>query len=313
MYSPPSGPSPSTRSGFILFLVAAAAVFVRTQTLVDPPSGESFDASHYAVTLDLDVTDGTITGKERIELTMRAAAAVLVLDIGALALIRCEAAARDSFPAECAAVDRHPAGAGARGRRRALDIAYHGAPRTGLTLLAEERPGYTTFSTSQWMPAVDAPADRATLDLEVSMPAGWRAAGSGREVERRSRDGRAVYRWRQTRETASFLFGFVAGNFAEATARRGNVVAALSGLGRFRPGAPSNLPRHAGHARLLRRARRPAVSGRQLHAGARGDERRPGARGLSHMSEAYGASVFDDVTATGLMAHELAHNGGATS
>ena len=32
-----------------------------------------------------------------------------------------------------------------------------------------------------------------------------------------------MYRWRQARETASFLFGFVAGNFAEATSRRGNV------------------------------------------------------------------------------------------
>jgi hypothetical protein len=32
------------------------------------------------------------------------------------------------------------------------------------------------------MVAVDAPGDRATLDLHVAMPQGWRAAGSGRLV-----------------------------------------------------------------------------------------------------------------------------------
>jgi len=308
MYSPPSGPSPSTRSGFILFLVAAAAVFVRTQTLVDPPSGESFDASHYAVTLDLDVTDGTITGKERIELTMRAAAAVLVLDIGALAVdsVRSGGASTPFQQSARRLIVTLPAPASA-GERLRLDVTYHGTPRTGLTLLAGGGQAYTTFSTSQWMPVVDAPADRATLDLEVSMPAGWRAAGSGREVERRTRDGRTTYRWRNERETSSFLYGFVAGAFAEATGRRGNVSLRYLGspfsadeLQRIFRDTPDMLAFFEERAGVPY----PADSYSQALVATSGGQE---LAGLSHMSEAYGRSVLADATATSLIAHELAH------
>ena len=93
----------------------------------------------------------------------------------------------------------------------------------GLTLLAAGAQAYTAFSTSQWMVAVDSPAERAALDLEVTLPSAWKAAGSGREVSRVERAGTTTYRWRQERETASFLYGFVAGQFAEAIETRGAV------------------------------------------------------------------------------------------
>ena len=316
MCSRQSGPSRSTdrvRAGGILVLIAGVAALARAQQPPEvPPGGTAFDVGHYAVTLELDVAAGGITGKERVELTVREATASLVFDSGALIVdsVRVGTASGGTPLSFRQAAQRLivtlPAPARA-GERHALDIAYHGAPRTGLTLLAKSAQAYTTFSTSQWMPTVNAPEDRATLDLEVSMPAGWRAAGSGREVERRSKGAKAVYRWRQARETASFLFGFVAGNFAEATSRRGNVSLRYLGspfssgeLHRIFRDTPDMLAFFEERAGLPY----PGDSYTQALVATSGGQE---LAGLSHMSEEYGRLVSNDATATSLMAHELAH------
>jgi aminopeptidase N len=184
------------------------------------------------------------------------------------------------------------------GDQRRLDITYHGAPRTGLTLLAGGGQAIHTFSTSQWMPAVDAPADRATLDLEVSMPAGGAPPAAAAKWTAHARR-RAVYRWRHERATASFLFGFVAGNFAEATARRGNVALRYLGsafssgeLHRIFRDTPDMLAFFEERAGLPY----PGDSYTQALVATSGGQE---LSGLSHMSEDYGRAVFDDFTATG--------------
>ena len=170
------------RAGLLLLFILTAAPLVRTQTDAPPP-GTSFDVTHYTVELDLDVDAGTIAGREQIDLTVRDTTASLVFDSGALVLdsITSSGAALAFVQRARRLIVTLPAPARAGDRRR-LELAYHGAPRTGLTLLATNAQAYTAFSTSHWMVAVDAPADRATLELEVTLPAGWRAAGSGREV-----------------------------------------------------------------------------------------------------------------------------------
>src|SRR5690349_1462741 len=203
--------------------LAAAAALVAAQAPATR-TGTPIDISRYTVALDLDVDRGAITGKERIELTTRGRGRVLAFDSGALVVdsIRMEGTAL-SFAQEAPWLFVSLAEAAREGERRRLDITYHGAPGNGLTMLAARQQAYTTFSTSQWMVAVNAPLERATLDLEVAMPAGWLAAGNGQEVERRTRDGRTTYRWRHERETSSFLYGFVAGSFAESGTTHGKV------------------------------------------------------------------------------------------
>ena len=314
MCSPQSAPSPSTEPGFGLtaFLVAVATALVAAQQAeVVPPAGESFDAGHYAVTLDLDVAAGGITGKERVELTVRQATASLVFDSGALIVDSVENAGAGGGVLPFVQRARHlivtlPSEAPA-GERRALDITYHGAPRTGLTQLAARAQAYTAFSTSQWMVAVDAPSDRATLDLEVAVPAGWKAAGNGRQGSMEARPGRTSYRWRQDREVPSFLFGFVAGAFTEAGDTHGAV--ALTYLGA--PFSADELRRIFRETPAMmtffeERSGLPYPGDRYtqaLVAVSGGQE----LAGLSHMSEAYGRAVLADATATGLIAHELAH------
>jgi len=314
MCSPPSAPSRSTRrgsatgAGFILVLVAAAAALVRAQAPPIPPSGDSFDVSQYAVELVLDVTAGTISGHERIELTIRDATRSLVFDSGALA-VESVADGRGPLPFVQGArrlIVTLPAEAPA-GEHRRIDVTYHGAPRNGLTLLADSAQAYTAFSTSQWMVAVDAPDDRATLDLEVTMPTGWKAAGSGRQMAGAGRKGRTVYHWRQDRDVPTYTFGFVAGVFAEVTqAHRGLALRYLGAafpaddlrrIFRDTPAMMDFLEERAGvpyPGDAYTQALVPVSGGQEL-------------AGLSHMSDAYGRTVLADATATSLIAHELAH------
>jgi len=310
MYSPPSGRSRSIRAGGLLLLSAATAALVTAQA----PSrveGTAIDVSHYTVALELDVDRGTISGREILELTMRAPDTAIVVNSGALVVdsVRTSGAngGRISFKQDAQRLIVTLPAPAREGERQRLDITYHGTPRTGLTLLAGGGQAYTTFSTSQWMPAVDAPADRATLDLEVSMPAGWRAAGSGREVEQRTRDNRTTYRWRHERETSSFLYGFVAGTFAEATGKRGNVSLRYLGSA-FSAGELQQIFRETPDMLAFFEERAgvpyPGDSYTQALVAMSGGQE---LSGLSHMSEAYGRAVLADATATGLIAHELAH------
>ena len=140
------------------------------------------------------------------------------------------------------------------------------------------------------------------------MPAGWRAAGSGRQQARRESRAapRCIAGVRTARRRAS-CSGSSPAPSPRRTARRGKVALAISAR-RSRGRAPDGLPRHARHAGLLRGARRRALSGRRVRAGARGDERRAGAgRAVAHVRGATDARCSPTPTATSLIAHELAH------
>jgi len=308
MYSPQSVRSRST--DVVVLILAATAALLRAQESA-PPSGVAFDVGHYTVELSLDVAAGTIAGKERVELTISEPTTSLVFDSGTLTVdsVRMDGASGRAVPfvqRERRLIVTLPSESRA-GTQRTLDITYHGAPRFGLTLSADSAQAYTTFSTSQWMVAVDSPSERATLDLQVGVPAEWRAAGSGREVSRTDRAGVTTYRWRQERKVSSFLYGFVAGRFAEASDRHGSVT--LNYLGG--PFSPEELRRSFRDTPAImtffeERAGLPypGTSYTQaLVAASSGQE----LAGLSHMSEAYGRAVLADPTATSLIAHELAH------
>jgi aminopeptidase N len=310
MYSQQSAPSPSTDRGpqLAALLVAAATALVSAQTPpVTPPAGTAFDVDHYAVALTLDVGGGGITGTERIELTVRDATTELVFDCGALVVDSVTSGGALRFDQRGRQLIVSLPASARPGEPRSLEIRYHGAPRNGLTLNAARAQAYTTFSTSQWMVAVDSPSDRATLELDVTTPAAWKAAGSGRFIDRSPGNGTTRHSWQQDHEMPSYTFGFVAGSFTESTRMHGMLpltylgsgfsVEELNTLFRDTPAMAAFFEERAGlpfpgdsYTQAL-----VAVSGGQEMAG------------LSHMSEAYGRAVLADPTATSLIAHELAH------
>ncbi len=281
---------------------------------VAPSAGAGFDVLHYAVRLEPDVSAGTLRGQETITVSIGALGvgtptATLIFDCGELTIdaIR-ENGTAVPFTRDGRRLVVSATRPGRPNAPRRFEIEYHGAPRFGLTLLRDRAQAYTTFSTSQWMIAVDAPADRATLDLSVAVPAEWMAAGSGSEVSRRRQpDGTTLYRWRQRRAVPSHTFGFVAGRFTEATAARSGIELRYIGTG-FSGNELRRVFRDTGDmiAFFEDRAGVPYPGdayAQALVATSGGQE----LAGLSHMSEAYGRAVLEDATATPLIAHELAH------
>jgi aminopeptidase N len=194
------------------------------------------------------------------------------------------------------------------GRRRTVTVAFHGAPRSGLIFMPEREQIYTVFSTAQWMPVVDAPDSRATFRLRLVIPRAWQAAGTGRQVSRRRRtDSTDVVEWRQDRAVPAYTFGFVAGAFTEATQRVNGVTYRYLGSG-F---SEQEMLRVFGEsARMVaffaERAGVPypgTTYTQALVARTIGQEM----AGLSVVSEDYGRTVLGDPSASGLLAHELAH------
>src|SRR5207344_2877546 len=82
------------------------------------------------------------------------------------------------------------------GESRAIRVQYHGMPRRGIQFDPGGTFVFTSFSTSQWLVCVDAPSDKATLDLELILPPALSAVANGRQTERRALpDGRTAIRW----------------------------------------------------------------------------------------------------------------------
>jgi aminopeptidase N len=115
-----------------------------------------------------------------------------------------------------------PAAREAAGRRE-IEIAYHGTPRRGITFVPDAEQVATAFSTSDWLPCIDAPSERATLDLTVVVPAGHVVAASGRAAGTKRERDRIASRWLLDRPMPCYLFGFAAGRFGEATDPGGDV------------------------------------------------------------------------------------------
>ena len=162
--SEPSRSISGRRAGLVLAILGGVTALAGAQApSAPPPSGESFDVTHYEVSLALHVDAGAVSGRERIDLVLRENAGSLVFDSGGLIVdsvtsgprLRSGQGALPFVQRAQRLIVTLPAGARA-GERRRIDISYHGTPRTGLTMLATGAQAYTTFSTSHWMIAVNA-------------------------------------------------------------------------------------------------------------------------------------------------------------
>jgi len=99
-----------------------------------------------------------------------------------------------------------------------VTIAFHGQAKYGLQFYPAEKQIYTAFSTSQWMPCLDAPSDRAQLRLAVVVPAAFKVVGNGTNTETRQLPGGKVLSvWEQKVPIPTYIFGFAAGDLREVT------------------------------------------------------------------------------------------------
>ncbi len=212
----------TTRVTLILSLVLAWVY----QTAAAQPTQTDVDVLHYNVQIEPDIAAKTIKGKVRIKFVVPSQNPTSVaFDCGALTID----AVRDRGAAQVFKVkDKRllvTLSDGARpGETRELDIEYHGQPRYGIRFFPEQQQVYTIFSTSQWMVCVDSPADRATLQMRLTVPAGLTLVANGRLVSKHELpENKVAYQWEQKTPIPSYVFGFAVGPFRAVTEKKGGI------------------------------------------------------------------------------------------
>lgn len=190
-------------------------------------------------------------------------------------------------------------------------IRYHGTPTSGLRFDADTRQVATAFSTSQWMPCVDDPAVRAPFALALVLPQGMVTVGNGVALPTEAlAHGLERHRWQLDWPQPSYLYGFAAGDFAQAQ------VKTPSGITLHHAG-----PQAVFDADALQRIFTDTADMLAFYADKAGvDYPLPAYRqvllmgpaaqemaGLSVMGARYGTRVLADPAAIWLGAHEAAH------
>lgn len=190
-----------------------------------------------------------------------------------------------------------------------IEIRYHGTPAWGMNFSLDGEEVSTAFSTSQWLPSIDSPSERARLRLTLILPRDFQVVGNGRLVGTQNRPyNKTASSFFQDKPMPGYLFGFVGGKFREVVdASQNPILRFLSPPGfseseltkifentrdmieffEQKSGIP--YPGEYYSQVLLR-----AGSGQEMD-------------GFAVMGEAYGREVLRDESAIWLGAHEVAH------
>jgi aminopeptidase N len=205
---------------FAALLLAAQAVFAQA------PAAQAYTIQHYTLELTPDLAAKSVQGLETVRLrAQQEGVADVVLDSGALVVDSVAlAGANQPFEQAGSRTTVHLRQPLASGQLAELALRYHGTPKYGMSFGADGAQIHTAFSTSQWMPCVDAPDVRATLDLTLLLPADLVTVGNGRLIGQQTRPGGLLAsRWLLEQPMPSYLYGFAAGHFRELSQQAGGV------------------------------------------------------------------------------------------
>ncbi|WP_313249236.1 M1 family aminopeptidase [Stenotrophomonas indicatrix] len=272
-------------------------------------TARGFDVQHYDVRLEPDIQARRLQGTVKATLRVTTGALPrLRFDSGELVVDAVSANGKAvPFVMEDGAVVVTPAKALVEGSIWEPEFRYHGAPRSGMEFHPERGEVYTVFSTSQWMVSIDAPDERASLDLRVLLPANTVFAGTGREISTTpQKEGRRLHHWRIDAPVPGFVYGFAAGNYREVVAREDAVTLRYLSRDLDDAGLRKVFGDTLSMLQFFSRKSGVAFSGtysQALVAKTIGQEM----DGLAVLSEDYAKGVLEGRNDRMLIAHEVAH------
>jgi aminopeptidase N len=193
--------------------VAASLLFaaaIGTSARAEEPA---YDVTHFHVTLKPDFASGSIEGVTRIIVRGTGAGAERIrfsgndLVLEAVEVDGRPATVTRSGPAMSVQLNRRLRA----GRTATLRLRYRGKPRRGIVF--GEGTAYSNYFTCDWMVCdIDRPGDKATLRLDLILPAGKTSIASGIQAGRtEAGPGLERHRWVQDRPYSAYLFGFAIG------------------------------------------------------------------------------------------------------
>jgi aminopeptidase N len=301
---------PTFAPGLIARLVSCAWLALAAAcTAAQGRGGGGFvDVVHYSAAIRVDVERAAVRGTVFVHLVAPIGeSAAVTLDAGELEIDAVtDGRRRIEFTKESSrlSLTLEPA----QERQRFVRIDYHGVPPRGLRVVAASGQVSTAFATSEWMPCVDAPGERATFDVSLVAPRGHETVASGHLLGARNTPDGVATRWVLDEPVPSYLLGFATGPFREAVARAGPVELRYLGPRSFSAGQLRQVfataPDMLAFFERVSGVPYPHRSYTQvLLEGGSGQEM----AGFSVMGVGYGERVLADPTNVWLGAHELAH------
>jgi aminopeptidase N len=196
-------------AALVLVCLACAAAGARKPSQPDMRGRRGYDVRSYKLDLSVDGSTGAFNGTVMIGLDVtRARLAEVELDSAEL---RIASVTEHGQPQPFIVKDRHLRVAidSRRPGVHQLFITYRGRPSEGLKFLGDHV--YTAYDTRSWMPCNFDPEDKATFDLDLSVPRGWRVLGNGIPSGTKAEGDRERHAWSLREPHSAYLFGFVAG------------------------------------------------------------------------------------------------------
>jgi aminopeptidase N len=212
---------------------AASLILAAVMATAGEAGEPGYDVTHFAVTLKPDFASKSIEGTTRITVVATAAGTDrFEFSDNGLVLEQVDV---DGRPATVirkgSALIVSPKRPIRPGKTARLGFRYRGAPRRGIVF--GEGTAYSNYFTCDWMICdIDRPGDKATLSLDLILPAGKTSVASGTRAGRKGAGpGLERHRWVQRRPYSAYLFGFAAGFERRAvTTRKGVELVAAGNL-----------------------------------------------------------------------------------
>jgi aminopeptidase N len=304
----------------LLRLAAAALLLWPAAAAADTyPRQPGIDIRHYIFKLEISDTSTAIAGEASVDVRFtRAGVTSVALDLASAAdgkgmTVRSVTSAGAAVPFTHAAnvLRIQIAPPPAAGEERRFTIAYGGTPANGLRLLKNKYGEWSAFSENwpnrarEWLPMVDHPYDKATSEFVVTAPSAYQVVANGLlQSEIDGADGRRVTHWKQSVPIASWLNALGIERFA------------VRYLGEVKGVQLSTWVAHQDDeaGRIYFEPARRAIEFYSEHVGPYPYEKlaNVAAAGLNGGTEHasaifYGESAVRAAPATGLVAHEIAH------
>jgi aminopeptidase N len=187
------------------------------------------DVKHYRLQIQLEPEPARIAGTVTIEAETLSAVSAVNIDAQSNLIVddvRLDGARR-SFQRTGSQITLNFPDALAAGRKFTVAIEYHGAPTTsnllgGGMLVSKHGPDNATvmatlsepYAAPTWWPCIDNAQDKATAEIEITVPQSFQAASNGTLVkEQTNADRTTTYYWREDYPIATYLVSVAATNY----------------------------------------------------------------------------------------------------
>lgn len=185
-----------------------------------------YDVFHYEIELDVDPSANSISAVTAITAQATEDLETFNLDLSGLEVHSVTVDGADAeFSRSGHELTVQPASLLAATSQFAVEVVYSGFPEAApdpgvpfseLGWLNQDDVIYTVNEPSgsmTWFPSNNHPTDKATYEIQISVPEGVTAASNGLLVDETTDDGRTTYRWRMDDPMATYLAAVYIGDF----------------------------------------------------------------------------------------------------